>query len=100
MINPTHIDHNAWAFLKEHVEIHFLLEAVNKLSKFFGPEVSFKIEVPEDPDEPEHQSLLLTVITNLPSEKALAALDNFFNAWWLDQPYAIRKLVVITFASH
>jgi hypothetical protein len=71
-----------------------------KLFKLFGPSTSFLLELEDDPNDPEDNSLLLSVITCLQSEEALGLFEKFLNNYWLNQPYKQRKLIHVTFTTN
>jgi len=61
-----------------------LINALPKLRTFFGADVVFNLEVMAEDGEP--QVLYAVAVWRGPLEGAVAALENFDEKWWLDQP--------------
>ena len=72
------------AFLDEHPQLRPLLDAARPhLAAAFGPEAPVILELATDPEEGD-AALFARVETPLPPRAALARLDGFLDAWWLD----------------
>jgi len=62
-----------------------LLEAHPHIEKHFGPNPQLALEVIVDPEEEDFEELFAYILTTLEPEVALARLDQFDEAWFLDQ---------------
>ncbi len=72
-------------FVRDHPEvIGPLLEAVEVVPRYFGPDVPLVLEVVRDPEAHDHTQLFALIQTRLDGEAALASLDRFDDEWWLD----------------
>jgi hypothetical protein len=69
-----------------------LTNALPQLKKFFGHDVVFKLQVIKEDDE--QQILYAVALWRGRVEDAVAALENFDENWWLDQP---TRALALTF---
>jgi hypothetical protein len=84
-------DESVEAFLSSHPSaVYILINALPQLKTFFGPDVVFKIQVIEEDDE--QQILYAVAVWRGRVEDAVAALENFDEKWWLDQPARVLAL--------
>ena len=60
------------------------LGAMARLGTHFGADVSFRCEMLADPEGDAEPVFVLTARTRLAPSRALRALDEFDNAWWID----------------
>jgi hypothetical protein len=79
------------AFLSRHRSAaYILINALPQLQRSFGPDVVFKLQVVSEDDE-QHILYAVAVWTG-GVEDAAAALENFDENWWLDQPTRVLAL--------
>lgn len=64
--------------------IDFLQDSYPHLLRCFGPDVTYVLEVVEDP-EGDHRNLFVYICTSLEIEQALSGLDKFDDEWFLNQ---------------
>ncbi len=73
-----------FVFLDHHpFLVPILIEAFFQIERFFPSFVGF-LEVHTDPDDSMDRQIMLSIMTSLSSEDALATLDQFDEQWWLD----------------
>lgn len=83
------------AYVGQHAELcNFLQESRRQLRRFFGAEPAFVLEVVKDPEVPTPSDFLFVNIrTTLSVDDAMARLDQFDEAWYLDQVDLFGELV-------
>jgi hypothetical protein len=84
-------DESVGAFLSCHPSAAcILINALPKLKKFFGDDVVFRLQVMKEDDE--LQILYAVAVWRGRVEDAVAALENFDENWWIDQPTRVLAL--------
>ncbi|HEV8042779.1 MAG TPA: hypothetical protein VGP62_28125 [Bryobacteraceae bacterium] len=84
-------DRSVEAFLSSHTgATYILINALSQLKRFFGRDVVFKLQVIKEDDE--QQILYAVAVWRGMVEDAVAALENFDENWWLDQPTRVLAL--------
>ena len=63
--------------------VSLLLQAYNKIEKYFPEYPQVILEVVTDPEVPDDSQLVASIKTNLSPDKALERLDSFDSEWWL-----------------
>lgn len=72
----------------------FLKRSQQQLRRFFGPKPSFVLEIVRDPDASDPSDFLFVNIrTAMPVDDAMACLNQFDEAWYLDQIDSFGELV-------
>ena len=74
--------------------LDLLLQAYPKLAGLFGPGCEIKLDRASDPDVSERTYLLVTAMTTLPVNDALARMDRFTDEWWLDHIAEVGRYLV------
>ncbi|MEW6777509.1 MAG: hypothetical protein AB1405_14525 [Bdellovibrionota bacterium] len=75
--------------------VSLLNDAWFSVNDYFGFSSHIRLEVMTDPEAEGNSKLVMFILTPMPIEQALTALDAFDAAWWLDSlPRARGKLVV------
>lgn len=64
--------------------LDLLTETAARVNQHFGATARLRLEVFEDPDEPEEQELVLRIGTDLTSALARRALNELDEDWWLE----------------
>ena len=73
------------AYLREYPHlVPVLLDAADRITRYFGPDAPLVLEVFTDPEsEPEERELFALVQTPLGADAALANLYQLQDEWWL-----------------
>lgn len=73
-------------FLRAHPQVTATLAAaVPHLHEHFGADVRVKLEVTRERETGDRRKLLARILTPLPVSEAVIRLDDFDDAWFLDQ---------------
>jgi hypothetical protein len=73
----TFLDHHPFL-------VPILIEAFFQIARFFPSFVGF-LEVHIDPDDSTDRQIMLSIMTSLSPEDALATLDQLDEQWWFDE---------------
>ena len=83
------------AYVAEHPQLTgFLLDSYGQLRKYFDATASYALEVVSDPEiSPSSDFLFVNIRTSMPVDEAMERLDQFDEAWYLDQVNSFGELV-------
>ena len=83
------------AYVAKHPQLTgFLLDSYRQLRKYFDAAASFALEVVRDPEiSPPSDFLFVNIRISMPVDEAMERLDQFDEAWYLDQVDAFGELV-------
>ena len=72
----------------------FLFDSYKQLRTYFDAAASFALEVVRDPEiSPPSDFLFVNIRTSMPVDEAMERLEQFDEAWYLDQADAFGELV-------
>jgi hypothetical protein len=84
-------------FLMEHrFLVPVILEAMLRIRRIFGDEAVIFLALIVDPEDEDFEELLISIVTDRPTEKALDLLDRFDEEWFMEVLPQTKNLLNVT----